>query len=63
MAISQNDMTELKRISTNTYDSDKACINRVIRGIGDYEREIRSLKMENDRLTKELAGKKVATKE
>lgn len=53
MAISQTDMTELKRIATNTYDADKACMNRVIRGIGDLEKEIRNLKLEIDRLQKE----------
>jgi len=56
MAISQSDMTELKRISTNTYDEDKACINRIIRGITDLGNEVRMLKQERDELKKQLAA-------
>jgi FtsZ-binding cell division protein ZapB len=49
-------MNELKRISTNTYDDDKACINRIIRGIGLLNTEIRQLKIDKERLEKELAA-------
>ena len=48
------DLTELRRIATNTYDADKACMNRVIRAIGDMEKTIRSLKLENAELKKQL---------
>lgn len=57
MAISLNDLTELKRISTNTYAEDKACINRVIKGIADFEMVIRALKAENAALRAELTAK------
>lgn len=56
MAISQVDLTELKRISTNTYDADKACMNRVIRGISEYDRQVRSLKAEVEALKLQLAA-------
>jgi hypothetical protein len=52
--ISQADLTELKRISTNTYDADKACMNRIIRGLGEYDRIVRTLTAANEALTKEL---------
>lgn len=58
MAISAQDMTELKRISTNFYDGDKACINRIIMGIAAFERSIRNLKVENESLKQQLAAKK-----
>jgi hypothetical protein len=57
-AISTDDMKELKRISTNTYDGDKACINRIIRGIGLLGNEVRVLKLDKDRLERELAAVK-----
>lgn len=50
------DLTELRRIATNAYDGDKACMNRIIRAIGDMERTIRSLKLENAELKKQLEG-------
>lgn len=56
MAVSTVDMSELKRISTNTYDDDKACINRIIRGIGLLNTEVRLLKLDKERLEKELAA-------
>lgn len=55
MSISVQDLTELKRISTNAYADDKACINRLIKGISDFKNEIRLLKIENENLKKELA--------
>lgn len=54
MSINRNDMEELRRLSTNTYDGDKACMNRVIRGITLMENEIRELKLENERLKAKL---------
>jgi hypothetical protein len=56
MAISQTDMIELKRIATNTYDGDKACIHRIIMGISNYEKEIRNLKVENEQLKQQAKG-------
>ncbi len=48
-----NDMNELKRMVTNFYDLDKACVARVLRGIGELKREVTRLKLENDTLKKE----------
>jgi hypothetical protein len=59
MSISATDMSELKRISTNTYDGDKACMNRIIRGIGMLNNEIRMLKLENEKLAAEIKEIKV----
>lgn len=56
MTINKADMTELKRISTNAYDGDKACINRIIKGITDMDNEIRALKLERDELKKRVAA-------
>lgn len=58
MAINQKDMTELKRIATNFYDNDKACINRIIMGISNYEKDIRNLKVEVESLKSQLAAQK-----
>ena len=44
--VSNNDMNELKRMVTNLYDQEKACIARVIRGITDLINENMKLKME-----------------
>lgn len=60
MAITQPDMVELKRIATNTYDADKAWMNRIIRGISEYEKEIRALKIENEQLKQQLTGAKAS---
>jgi len=58
MAINKTDMTELRRLSTNFYDADKACINRIIMGISRYEKEIHDLKIEIDQLKIKAASKK-----
>jgi hypothetical protein len=58
MAVSKNDIQELKRIATNTYDADKAFMNRVIKGIGTMENEMQRLKTENSELRAKLAAKK-----
>lgn len=42
--IHQQDLTELKRMMTNLYDEDKACVVRIIRGISALELENRQLK-------------------
>lgn len=52
--IHPNDMNELRRISTNTYDNDKACMNRIIQGISAMANEISQLKSENAKLKVEL---------
>ncbi len=54
MAISTTDMNELKRIATNTYDGDKACMNRIIRGIEQLNTALRTAKMEVEHLKAEL---------
>ena len=48
MAVTTADLQELRRIATNTYDADKAFMNRVIKGIG-------ALDSENTRLKSEIA--------
>lgn len=55
MAVSKADIQELKRISTNTYDADKAFINRIIKGIADLERENSKLKTEIELLRQQVA--------
>ena len=54
MAVSKSDIQELRRIATNTYDADKAFMNRVIQGIGGYESDINKLKAEIEVLKKQL---------
>ena len=44
-------MGELRRMVTNLYDDDKACVRRIIQGIND-------LQTENSRLKAEIAGLK-----
>lgn len=53
--INKDDIEELKRIATNTYDRDKAFMNRVLTGIAKMESENSKLKQENERLKKQLA--------
>lgn len=53
MAVSQQDMDELKRIFTNTYDDDKSLMNRVIKGISALNNEVNTLRAENLKLKKE----------
>jgi hypothetical protein len=53
MFISQDDMSELRRIAANTYEQEKSeQIQRIIRGINKLESTVASLKAENDRLKK-----------
>ena len=54
MTIHKNDLEELRRMATNTYDNDKKFLNRVIMGIGVMESELRKLKEENDDLKKKV---------
>jgi len=54
MAIAKKDIEELKRIATNTYDAEKAFMNRIIRGIGLIESENTKLKAEIEVLKKQL---------
>ncbi len=58
MAVSRDDLQELRRIATNTYDADKAFMNRVIKGIGAMESEMQRLKAEISELHSKLAAKK-----
>jgi len=53
MTVNAKDMEELRRISTNSYDADKACMNRVLRGIAALDRQIFMLTKENKRLQEE----------
>lgn len=55
MAVSKSDLQELRRIATNTYDADKAFMNRVIQGIGALDSENSKLKAEIEVLKKQLA--------
>jgi hypothetical protein len=56
MAISKNDLEELKRIATNTYDRDKAFMQRVLSGIAKMEAENAVLRNKNEELKKQLAA-------
>jgi hypothetical protein len=56
MFISQDDLSELKRLAANTYEQEKGeQIHRIIRGINKLESAVASLKAENERLKKEKA--------
>lgn len=48
--LSQKDMQELKRMSTNLYGDDKETINRIIKGIGELLTMNRRLFDENKKL-------------
>lgn len=50
MAVSKQDIEELKRISTNGNDIIKVTMNRVLRGIADLERQILNLNNEKKKL-------------
>lgn len=56
MTISKKDIEELRRIATNTYDADKAFMNRVINGINILESENAKLKAEIDTLKKKKSS-------
>ena len=56
--VSKADMMELKRMSTNSYDDDKKCMNRIIQGIEKLNNTIRILKLDNDRLNNALKESK-----
>jgi hypothetical protein len=53
MFISQDDISELRRLAANTYEQDKSeQIQRIIRGINKLESTVASLKSENEKLKK-----------
>lgn len=54
--LSKEDMTELKRLSTNMYDRDKEHMNRIIRAISVADTHFMALKAENQKLKEELAA-------
>lgn len=56
--VSGSDLNELRRMVTNLYDEEKACIIRVMRGISDLSSENLKLKAELAKLRAEIAEKK-----
>ena len=60
MVISRNDLEELRRIATNTYDRDKAFMQRVLTGIAKMEKDNSILTNENTILKTENANLKAA---
>lgn len=50
--INKNDLEELRRLATNTYDNDKRFAHRIIHEVTNMENEIRKLKEEIERLKK-----------
>lgn len=51
MYISQDDLSELKRLAANTYEQEKSeQIHRIIRGINKLESAVATLTAENKRL-------------
>lgn len=61
MAISLADMNELKRIATNARDEEKACFNRIIRGIAELNSQVQFLLKDKERIEKELNFKSKPT--
>lgn len=57
MSIQIQDIDELKRIATNTYDRDKSFVMRVIQGIAKLERDNAALSKENELLKEQLKSK------
>jgi len=54
MFISQDDLSELKRIAANTYEQEKSeQIHRIIRGINKLESAVAALTSENQKLKKD----------
>jgi hypothetical protein len=58
MAITPQDLLELKRFAVNARDEDKAFLYRLIKSVGDDHNHIRALKAENGALKKELEALK-----
>jgi hypothetical protein len=57
MYISQDDLSELKRLAANTYEQEKSeQIHRIIRGINRLESAVASLTAENAKLKKAAAN-------
>jgi hypothetical protein len=57
MHISTDDMNELKRLATNTYEQEKSSqVYRIIRAITDMENRIKFLKTENQKLKDIIAA-------
>jgi cell shape-determining protein MreC len=55
MFISQDDLSELKRLAANTYEQEKSeQIHRIIRGINKLESMVASLSAENKKLKEKL---------
>jgi hypothetical protein len=53
MFISQDDLSELKRLAANTYEQEKSeQIHRIIRGINKLESAVAQLTAENAKLKK-----------
>jgi len=48
--INPNDLNELQRLITNTYDDDKVFLRRILVGIKEMDRKITELRAEIDRL-------------
>lgn len=48
--ITKQDLNELKRMATNSYDNDKKFVNRIIEGIRKMDNEIQRLRAENVKL-------------
>jgi uncharacterized tellurite resistance protein B-like protein len=57
--INQEDIYELKRLATNTYENDKAAqIHRIIHGINSMNSELIELRNQNAEYKRQLAAKK-----
>jgi cell division protein FtsB len=55
MPVFPDDMNELRRLATNTYEQDKSQqIHRIIRGVSELESQVRTLKAENEKLKAEI---------
>lgn len=52
--INKEDLDELNRIVTNTYDHEKAFVRRIITGIAQMDKEIRGLKAVISELKKRI---------
>jgi len=51
--VNARDLNELRRMVTNFYDDDKACIQRVLRGISELINENTKLKAEVQKLNEQ----------